>query len=242
MIAEPKLEIRYCVLWVTTAFMLCSGIAATSDDGRPATASVSAASMKVSLTARRLGSARFRVMNEGATLHAGDEVRIDMTAEDESYAYIFHRGASGEWALLFPAPDQSGDINAENPLLPGEVCSVPGENSRLVLNGVSGIEELVVYVLPHPDQIVSDLAVRLRHGEHLRIQIDQIPPDAVPSTGPRQRLPVAPHEEVGDAVVLAMRDLTFVSPTASGEARLPANYAAHFTFRNEGKAPNRQAR
>ena len=102
---------------LTTVLMLARTVAASSDGGvaQPGVAEGAPVSVDVRLTARRQGFARFRVLDNRATLQAGDEVRIDMTASRASYAYIFHRGASGEWTLLFPNPDKSGDPSATNP-------------------------------------------------------------------------------------------------------------------------------
>lgn len=207
------------------------GVAATPEGAadQPAPAATT-----VRLSARAQGSSRFRVVDNGATLHVGDEVRIEMTAEEKSYAYVFHRGASGDWALLFPNPDQSGDAGAENPVLPGEICSVPGDQSRLVLNGVSGIEELVIYVLPHPDRAVADLATRLRRGERVRIRLDEPQPGT--ETRPGESSPNAPLDESKETLLLAMRDLTFVPSPADGGARLPANFAVRYIFRNAGSS------
>jgi len=219
---------------------LAPAVAATPDGpngrgGERGRGGETAGSVDVRLTARHQGAPRFRVMSNGETLQAGDEVRIEMAAEEESYAYIFHRGASGDWTLLFPNPDQSGDPSATNPLLPGEVCSVPGENSRLVLNDVLGTEDLVIYVLPRPDRAVTDLAVRLRRGEHLRIGLDDIPPDAGPALPSRQNLPGVSSEESKQSFLVAMRDLTFMPSQAGGEFWLPARHAVRFHFRNGGR-------
>jgi hypothetical protein len=214
------------LLLLGAVMLVTPGVAATPEGGVDRSAS---AATTVRLSARGQGSSRFHVVDNGATLHVGDEVRIEMTAEEESYAYVFHRGASGDWALLFPNPDQSGDAGAENPVLPGEICSVPGDQSRLVLNDVSGIEELVIYVLPHPDRAVADLATRLRRGERVRIRLDGPPPDAETRFG--QSSPTAPLDESKETL-LAMRDLTFVPSKPNGGARLPANYAIRYIFRN----------
>jgi hypothetical protein len=194
--------------------------------------------VEVRISARHQGAPRFRVIDNGATLQVGDEVRINMTAEELTYAYIFHRGSGGDWKLVFPNPEESGDPDARNPLLPGEVCSIPGENSRLVVDGVAGTEELVIYVLPQPDRAVIDnLAVRLRRGEHPLIRLDGLPADAAVPAPARPSAPVAAPEQKEESVLMGMRDLTFIPSRANGEATLPLYYAVHLTYHNGVSLP-----
>jgi hypothetical protein len=182
-------------------------------------------SVELRVSARHRGAPRFRVIDNGATLQVGDEVRITMTAEELTYAYIFHRGSGGDWSLIFPNPEDSGDPAARNPLLPGEVCLIPGENSKLVVGGDAGTEELVIYALPRPDRaVLDDLAARLRRGEHPRIQLDHGAPVAAPG---RQ----------GESVLAEMPDLTFVPSEATGEVKLPLYYAVHLKYHNGGSLP-----
>jgi hypothetical protein len=229
---------RNSLLLLGLAWTLASARAAgPQNPDRRGDAGWAPTSVELRISARHQGAPRFHVIGNGATLQAGDEVRISMTAEELTYAYIFHRGSGGDWKLVFPNPEESGDPDARNPLLPGEVCSIPGQNSRLVVDGVVGTEELVVYVLPQPDRAVIDnLAVRFRRGEHPSILLDGLPADAAAPAPARPGVPVAPPELKEGSVTVGMRDLTFVASPPNGETRLPANYAVRFTFRNAGAA------
>ena len=186
-------------------------------------------SVGVRISSRHSGSQRFRTLNSESRLQAGDEIRIDMTPEERSYVYVFHRAASGNWSLLFPNPEQSGDPTATNPLLPGEICSVPGENSRLVLNAILGTEELVIYTLAQPDPAVTNLAARLRRGERPQIVLaEEVQPTPRPSNN--QSEPATEHD--GDTIQLAARDLKIVPAPSNGVTRLPVSYALRFRFSN----------
>jgi hypothetical protein len=229
--------VRYSLLLLGPALMLLSVKAGTPQGApeRRGDADWTPTSVELRISARHQGAARFHVIDNGTTLQVGDEVRISMTAGELTYAYIFHRGSGGDWKLVFPNPEESGDPDARNPLLPGEVCSIPGENGRLVVDGVAGTEELVIYALAQPEGVLDDLAIRLRRGEHPRIQFDGLPADAVAPA--RQSAPVAAPEQKEGSALIEMPGLTFVPPPANGEARLPHNYALHLTYHNAGAIP-----
>jgi hypothetical protein len=218
--------------------LLCAPLVQASCSAQLGDLGSTPTSVELRVSVRHPGTARFRIIDNGAALQAGDELHINLTAGELTYAYIFHRGSAGEWRLIFPNPAESGDPNATNPILPGEVCSIPGVNSRLVVDGVSGTEDLVVYALPHPDRaVIDDLVVRLRRGEHPRIQLAGAPADLAASTGPRNHAPAADAADSSGLVLVPLRDLTFVPSGASGVANLPANFAVHLTYHNAGAPP-----
>jgi len=232
--------VRDSLLLLGPWLLFASALVATpqSAPDRQRDADSTPTSVEVRISARHRGAQRFRVIDNGASLQVGDELRISMTAEELTYAYIFHRGSGGDWKLVFPNPEESGDADARNPLLAGEVCSIPGQNSRLMVDGVAGTEELVIYVLPQPDRaVLDDLAVRLRRGEHPRIQLDGLPADAAVPAPALHSAPGAAPQQKGEFVLMEMRDLTFIPSQANGEAKLPRNYAVHLTYRNAGSLP-----
>jgi hypothetical protein len=235
-----KTKTRNSLLLLGTALLalpLCLALA--QEAPRPLRdADNSPTSVELRISVRHPAAARFRIIENGATLHAGDEMRISLTAGELTYAYIFHRGSTGEWKLIFPNPEESGDATAKNPLLPGEVCSVPGEKSRLLVDGVAGTEELVVYALPHPDSaVIDDLVMRLQRGEHPHIQVAGSPDESSSRSTTSGSSTATESTNSTQNVLTPERDLTIVPAQASGPTNLPANFAVHLKYHNAGSPP-----
>jgi len=235
-----KPRTRNSLLLLGTALLtlpVCSALA--QEIPRPLRdADNSPTSVELRISVRHPGASRFRIIDNGATLHAGDEMHISLTAGELTYAYIFHRGSTGEWKLIFPNPEGSGDASAKNPLLPGEVCAVPGEKSRLLVDGVAGTKELVVYALPHPDSaVIDDLALRLRRGEHPHIRIARAPDESSSRSAESGSSTESESANSNQTVLTPERDLTIVPAQASGPANLPANFAVHLKYHNAGSPP-----
>lgn len=194
----------------------------------------------VRVEARHTGETRFHLVRDGAVLQNGDEIQIELTALERHYAYIFYRGSEGDWLLVFPNPAGSKDPGAANPLLPGEVFSIPGRNSRLVVSGPPGLEELVVYTLQEPDHSTLDnLVDRLRRGEHPRIELAGIPPSqtGVAAGSPPQ---IVPDSGSTDDSGRLDQDRSGGSTAAEGVAvRLPPNFAVRYLFRHAEPSPGK---
>jgi len=187
------------------------------------------------------GETRFHLIRNGAVLQNGDEIQIELTALEEHYAYIFYRGSVGDWSLIFPNPVGSKDPGAANPLQPGDVCTIPGRNSQLVVSGPPGSEELVVYTLRQPDHSTLDnLADRLRRGEHPRIELAGITP-AQSGFASNSSLQIGPDSGSTDDAGRADPDRSGDStPAAEGAfVRLPPNFAARYLFRHAGPSPSK---
>ena len=84
---------------------------------------------------------------ETMVLTPADNYRLALELVDERHVYVYQSTSSGSLVQIFPNPAYSA---AENPLLPGQLTSLPDEPNWLYLDGVPGEEQLYVLAAPEP--------------------------------------------------------------------------------------------
>lgn len=105
--------------------------------------------------------------------HAGDRLRLSVTANQRGYLYVIQKGSSGEWRPLFPDPQINGGNNA---LEPGKTCVIPnGPGEAFEIDEHPGIETIFILLTRIPEGNLSDTILSLRKGEILaEKQVDRI--------------------------------------------------------------------
>lgn len=107
------------------------------------------ASAQVSFLYRPRGSqGTFRPLEEGEILRSKDELKLVLHPDLSVYAYVFHRGADGQWLCLFPNAQVS---SAQNPLAKDRQYELPEFVRGIPLGGQTGREQTFVYLSEAPD-------------------------------------------------------------------------------------------
>lgn len=79
---------------------------------------------------------------------SGDAVRFSIEPNGDGFLYLVHRGASGEWKMLFPAPEISG---GDNYVQRGGKYEIPAvEGQVFVISPPAGAESLFVVLSRRP--------------------------------------------------------------------------------------------
>jgi len=124
----------------------------------------SGASAQVSFWYRPAAGGEFRPLTNGAVLHTKDQIKVKMESFSPLYAYVFHHGSAGDWAVLFPNSQITGSDHALNPVAEGDPVWIPGSGDGLRLDETPGAEETLVFVSPGPDPGLEKIAAGLRDG------------------------------------------------------------------------------
>jgi outer membrane protein OmpA-like peptidoglycan-associated protein len=132
--------------------------------------------LHVSFLSRRAGTHEYEKLPDGGQLRTGDLYKIHLRAQTPLYAYAFHRGSSGKWAVLFPAAVvKAGSTPLSNPLESEHEISLPNADMGFPLIGDPGTEETYIYSRSEPDPILESLIAKIRAGEDVREKL--LPPD-----------------------------------------------------------------
>ena len=108
----------------------------------------------------------FRELEDGMTLHSGDQIRVFVASERPVHAYIFHHSSQGDWTCLFPNEEVSPE--ASNPLQAKEKYWFPSRWGSFRLDDIPGEEETLVYLSPGPEPKLDRWARQGRPTEGAR--------------------------------------------------------------------------
>jgi hypothetical protein len=101
--------------------------------------------------------------------HAGDRLRLSVTANQRGYLYVIEKGSSGEWRPLFPDPQINGGNNAVEP---GKTCVIPGgRGEAFEIDAHPGKEKIFILLTRTPETDLDATILSLRKGE-LRAEND----------------------------------------------------------------------
>jgi hypothetical protein len=91
---------------------------------------------------------------ETLALTVADNYRIVLEPVEERHVYVYQLTSSASLVQLFPNPAYSA---GPNPLVPGQLTTLPAEPNWLYLDGAAGEERLYVVASPQPLQDLDDL-------------------------------------------------------------------------------------
>lgn len=203
--------------------------------------------VKVSFFHRKAGATSYEVLTDGGHVQNGDEYRFRIHTETAAYAYVFHRGSSGAWDILFPKRASSESERLVNPVEADKDISVPTSDHGFTINGEHGTEATYVYSSREPDQHLEDLLAKIGNGDDVKLLPPlllepqaSVPVASVPGHADRSHnapaKPSAPASPVVERTEeIEMRDLGHPKPGDAdaikpGWSRLPPKPAAYIRF------------
>ena len=87
---------------------------------------------------------RVNTLEPGASLYSGQRYLVGLSADTDSYAYLFQLDAGAGLYRLFPRPGGSAFLSA------GQRATLPGDGSWLELDGNAGWERLILVISRRP--------------------------------------------------------------------------------------------
>jgi hypothetical protein len=100
-------------------------------------------------------SGKFGEVDQDATFHSGDRIRLTVDTNTSGYLYVVMQGSSGSWRLLFPSADVDG---GNNRIEKGSTQQIPsGEKGRFVFDEQSGTEKLFLVLARRPETDLDKL-------------------------------------------------------------------------------------
>lgn len=102
-------------------------------------------------------------LDDGATIAVGDRLRLDVSATQTTWIYLFNDDGSAEPTVLFPLPD----IAPANPIEPGTRWQLPGHDGVTALSwqvdSEASSETFVLVASATPLPAVEDSIAQWRH-------------------------------------------------------------------------------
>jgi hypothetical protein len=104
---------------------------------------------------KREPSAKFVEVDQDATFHSGDRIRLKVDTNTAGYLYVVMQGSSGNWRLLFPSADVDG---GNNRIEKGSSQQIPpGDKGQFVFDDQSGTEKLFLVLSRRPETDLDKL-------------------------------------------------------------------------------------
>jgi hypothetical protein len=104
---------------------------------------------------KRDASAKFVEVDQDATFHSGDRIRLTVDTNTPGYLYVVMQGSSGNWRLLFPSADVDG---GNNRIEKGASQQIPsGDKGQFVFDDQSGTEKLFLVLSRRPEADLDKL-------------------------------------------------------------------------------------
>jgi hypothetical protein len=104
---------------------------------------------------KRDSSGKFLEVDQDATFHSGDRIRLKVDTNSPGYLYVVMQGSSGNWRLLFPSAEVEG---GNNRIEKGESQQIPpGDKGQFVFDDQSGTEKLFLVLSRKPETDLDKL-------------------------------------------------------------------------------------
>jgi hypothetical protein len=104
---------------------------------------------------KRDAGGKFAEVDQDATFHSGDRIRLNVDTNTPGYLYVVMQGSSGNWRLLFPSPDVDGGNNRIDKGVSQQIPS--GETGQFVFDEQSGTEKLFLVLSRRPEADLDKL-------------------------------------------------------------------------------------
>lgn len=104
---------------------------------------------------KRDASGKFVEVDQDATFHSGDRIRLNVDTNSEGYLYVVMQGSSGNWRLLFPSPEVEGGNNRIEKGMSQQIP--PGDKGQFVFDDQSGTEKLFLVLARRPEPDLDKL-------------------------------------------------------------------------------------
>lgn len=105
---------------------------------------------------KRDADGKFVEVDQDATFHSGDRIRLDVDTNATAYLYVLMQGSGGNWRLLFPSPDVDG---GNHRIEKGVSQQIP-----LVFDEPSGTERLLLELSRQSDADLDKLIANATVG------------------------------------------------------------------------------
>lgn len=105
-----------------------------------------------SLATVTLSNSDGAIIPDGATIHRGDRLALDIDVPSRSYLYVVDVGSSGSLSRIFP----SALAGPENPVT-GKLRIPADKGSYMKVGGPQGREQILVYVADQRDESIERL-------------------------------------------------------------------------------------
>lgn len=104
---------------------------------------------------KRDASNKFVEVDQDATFHSGDRIRLKVDTNSPGFLYVVMQGSSGNWRLLFPSADVDG---GNNRIEKGESQQIPsGDKGQFAFDDQSGTEKLFLVLSRKPETDLDKL-------------------------------------------------------------------------------------
>lgn len=104
---------------------------------------------------KRDAAGKFVEVDQDATFHSGDRIRLTVDTNTAGYLYVVMQGSSGNWRLLFPSPEVDG---GNNRIEKGSTQQIPpGDKGQFVFDDQSGTEKLFLVLSRKPEADLDKL-------------------------------------------------------------------------------------
>jgi hypothetical protein len=104
---------------------------------------------------KRDAAGKFAEVDQDATFHSGDRIRLTVDTNTAGYLYVVMQGSSGNWRLLFPSPEVEG---GNNRIEKGSTQQIPpGDKGQFVFDDQSGTEKLFLVLSRRPEADLDKL-------------------------------------------------------------------------------------
>jgi hypothetical protein len=104
---------------------------------------------------KRDTSGKFAEVDQDATFHSGDRIRLTVDTNTAGYLYVVMQGSSGNWRLLFPSADVDGGNNRIGKGMSQQIP--PGDTGQFVFDDQSGTEKLFLVLSRRPEADLDKL-------------------------------------------------------------------------------------
>jgi len=104
---------------------------------------------------KRDASGKFAEVDQDATFHSGDRIRLTVDTNTAGYLYVVMQGSSGNWRLLFPSADVDGGNNRIGKGMSQQIP--PGDTGQFVFDDQSGTEKLFLVLSRRPEADLDKL-------------------------------------------------------------------------------------
>lgn len=112
---------------------------------------------------KRTAGKKFAEVAPDAAFHAGDMLRLSVTANQRGYLYIIQKGSSGNWTPLFPDPKINGGVNL---IEPGKVYEIPnGAGEAFEIDRQPGEEKIFLLLTRQPESDLDGTILALRKSD-----------------------------------------------------------------------------
>jgi hypothetical protein len=109
---------------------------------------------------KRDAAGKYQDIDPDTPFRAGDRIRLQIDSNTTGYLYVVMQGSSGNWQLLFPAPEVAG---GSNQLRKGQSLQIPpGDRGQFVFDETAGTEKIFLVLTRQPEQDLDKLIYSMR--------------------------------------------------------------------------------